>query len=520
MLFPTLPLEIILLVADNLDKEKDISLLMRTSKRNYQLLLPFLYAHNLKKYGSRSALIWCVDHDNETGVKLFLELGADATKGSNPYYPDSKLLPDVPVGPLHFAKSDDMVRLLLDAGADVNDSPHQWGTPLHGAADRGDVSLAKFLLENGAHVDVPNANAATPLHIAAELGDLDMATLLLDTGADVNACGIFDINTNDMDEHQYHDRRGTALHFALLNKEDTGLPMTKLLLDRGAHLEKTDNQLATPLHIAARNCSQSTVKLILDHGAAVNIQDRWGKTPLFRAVEPLEPGESLPGGIKRPDQDITKLLLDHGALANIRDDAGVTALFETAYHKDAGIARLLLDYGAQVNPLLGGDDSRSPLHEAIECGVEATVELLLSRGALVDEITRHGETCLHLVTDRSGPALTSLTSLLLRHGAQVDRKTTSGFTALHRIVIRGRLTKQDLLLLKQGTLVKTVDDSEALPVDFGAQVRLMKLAIAKALLDYGSDFNIKDNSGKSVMDYAMENEKSFRPDLFVGQSSG
>ncbi|KFY45887.1 hypothetical protein V494_00717 [Pseudogymnoascus sp. VKM F-4513 (FW-928)] len=517
MLFPTLPLEIILSIADNLDKEKDISLLMRTSKRNYQLLLPFLYAHNLKKYGSRSALIWCVDHDNETGVKLFLELGADATKGSNPYYPDSKLLPNVPVGPLHFAKSDDMVRLLLDAGADVNDSPHQWGTPLHGAADRGDVSLAKFLLENGAHVDVPNANAATPLHIAAELGDLDMATLLLDTGADVNACGSFDINTYDIyEELNNHERRGTALHFALLRKEDTGLPMAKLLLDRGADLGRTDNDLATPLHIAARHCNQSTVKLVLDHGAAVNMRDRWGKTPLFGAVEQLESFGFPPGGIKRPDQDITKLLLDHGALANIRDDSGVTALFQTSHHKDSRIARLLLDYGAQANPLLGGDDSRSPLHEAVERGVEATVELLLSRGAQVDEKTGHGETCLHLVTDSSGPAITSL---LLHHGAQVDRKDTSGFTALHRIVVRGHLTKQDLLLLKQGTLVKTVD-SEAVLVDFGAHFRLIRLAIAKALLDYGSDFNIKDNKGKSAIDYAMENEESFRPDLFVGQGSG
>lgn len=278
---------------------------MRTGARNYKLLLSFLYENNVK-FHSGSALIWCVDHGNETGVRLLLEFCADAKESASLYHSDSELLPKTPVGPLHFAKSETMVQLLLDDGADVDDSPDEWGTPLHAAADRGDIVVAKFLLKNGADIDSSNAYAVAPLHIAAVMGDLDMATFLLDHGACVNLYV-------QSPQYQYPmiSYYGTPIHFALrCEDDDTSFQMTKLLLERGADIQDTNGDLATPLHTAAAECSRSIVKLLLDHGALVNIEDSMGITPLYRTVD-------------HPDPVMANLLLDHGALVTVQQSSRV-----------------------------------------------------------------------------------------------------------------------------------------------------------------------------------------------------
>ena len=316
-------------------------------------------------------------------MRLLLEFGADAKEGATLYNTDSKFLPRTPVEPLHFATSETIAKLLLDGGADVDDSPGQWGTPLHAAAERGDTAVVKFLLKNGADVDFQNFHAAVPLYIAAYQGHLDMATLLLDHGADINLC-----ETADGFDGSYY---GTPLHLALLNSGDTGFPMAKLLLERGADPEKTDNASATPLHIAAAKCSRSTTKLLLDHGAPVEVWDITGSSPLFRAVEQL-------------DLDITKLLLDHGALVNILNGSGITPLFMAVEHEDLDIAKLLLKHGARVSAEHGEKDFENPLHQAVVLGLVATVELLISHGAQVNEQNRSGMTCLHLARNYPDPA--------------------------------------------------------------------------------------------------------------------
>lgn len=376
-----LPPEILRLIATQLEPEKDISSLMRTSARNYHILLPFLYKHNVDFF-SGSALMWCVDHDYEAGARLLLEFGADTKEQERIFYSSSQFLPVWTVGPLHFAQSETMAKVLLDHGVKVNDSPCQWGTPLHVAAERGDTSLAKFLLENGANVNEPNSRVATPLHIAADQGDLDMATLLLDYGAQIDSCD----TSARWETCNYY---GAPLHFAVLKKGDAGFPMTKLLLERGADVAATDcgdvwvggDLSATPLHIAAETCNLSTAKLLLDYGAPVNIRDKMGITPLYRAAD-------------RSDSDMAKLLLDHGA---------------------------------QVNAQLGEENFKNPLHKAVSYGVLATVELIIGHGAQVNEQDSKGRNCLHLAMKAYNVAMVKP---LLDNGVPVNAQDETGRTPL------------------------------------------------------------------------------------------
>ncbi|OMC33874.1 hypothetical protein A5740_11210 [Mycobacterium sp. GA-1841] len=79
----------------------------------------------------------------------------------------------------------------LATGSDINTPGPEDMTPLHIAADRGNVDFAKALLDNGANIDPINVWGNTPLWVAVRkrrrnCPDGSMIRLLLDHGADPN----------------------------------------------------------------------------------------------------------------------------------------------------------------------------------------------------------------------------------------------------------------------------------------------------------------------------------------------
>ena len=90
---------------------------------------------------------------------------------------------------LHEAVEDgelELVRFLIDAGADVNALDKWLDTPLIIAAEEGDLEIVQILVDAGADVNVQDRWLDTPLHIATEEGDLEIVQILVDAGADVN----------------------------------------------------------------------------------------------------------------------------------------------------------------------------------------------------------------------------------------------------------------------------------------------------------------------------------------------
>lgn len=98
---------------------------------------------------------------------------------------------------LHFAAKSaqpSMVKFLLDHGANVNLRTASTGqyTPLHfisrsmhqNSTDL--IDAAEILLSNGAEVDARNHFNSTPLHLAANYGNLKLVEVFLNHGSDVN----------------------------------------------------------------------------------------------------------------------------------------------------------------------------------------------------------------------------------------------------------------------------------------------------------------------------------------------
>ncbi|MDH4241493.1 MAG: ankyrin repeat domain-containing protein [Phycisphaerae bacterium] len=141
----------------------------------------------------------------------------------------------------------DVVKLIIENGADVNLKGEAWYGPLHAAAAKGHIEVVKILLENGADVKIFHQNK--PLNYAAMNGHIEVAEILLAHGADINAKGT--------DE-------AAPLHTAVSNNQ---LAMVKWLLSKGANVNPIAAYGCTPLHSAARSNNVEIGKILLEHGA-------------------------------------------------------------------------------------------------------------------------------------------------------------------------------------------------------------------------------------------------------------
>jgi uncharacterized protein len=95
--------------------------------------------------------------------------------------------------PGYFPNGPEIVRLLIDAGADPNaltsgrDSPGPGDeTPLHYAASSDDVDVAEALIDGGANLETPDGSIGTPLDNAVGYGCWHVARLLVARGARVD----------------------------------------------------------------------------------------------------------------------------------------------------------------------------------------------------------------------------------------------------------------------------------------------------------------------------------------------
>ena len=95
----------------------------------------------------------------------------------------------------------------------------------------GHIDVARLLLEHGFDVNGLDRCCRTPLHIASQQGH---TSFLLERGVDVNA----------------KDKScSTALHLAL--QERRGVELARLLLEHGADVEVVDDRGRTPLEVAS-----------------------------------------------------------------------------------------------------------------------------------------------------------------------------------------------------------------------------------------------------------------------------
>ena len=148
--------------------------------------------------------------------------------------------------------------------------------------------------------------------------------------------------------------------------------ISKIDLDR--QIEHTnfyiDNQ--TLLHVAVANNATKSVSLLLSKGADPNLKNGLGQTPLAIAVQRHRPNKET--------REIVKLLISHGALVDVEDIDGNTLLHLIAVvGYSSEYCQVIVENGANVNAL--NNAGNTPLHAAVFGRNLAAVETLLSLDA-------------------------------------------------------------------------------------------------------------------------------------------
>jgi ankyrin repeat protein len=153
----------------------------------------------------------------------------------------------------------EVVRILLELGADPTAQDKDGETPLHSASRMGKVEAIRVLLELGADPTAQDKYGETPLHSASRMGKVEAIRVLLELGADPTA----------------QDKNGeTPLHSASLMGEVEAI---RVLLELGADPTAQDKDGMTPLHSASQMGKVEAIRMLLELGADPTAQDKGGR---------------------------------------------------------------------------------------------------------------------------------------------------------------------------------------------------------------------------------------------------
>ncbi|XP_019369364.1 PREDICTED: protein phosphatase 1 regulatory subunit 12B isoform X4 [Gavialis gangeticus] len=216
-----------------------------------------------------------------------------------------------------------MVKFLVENGADVNQQDNEGWTPLHAVASCGYLNIAEYLISHGANVAAVNSEGEVPSDIAEEAA---MKDLLL----------------------EQVKKQGLDLDLARKEEEQQMLQDARQWLNSGKiKVVKQPRTGATALHVAAAKGYSEVMRLLIQAGFNLNVQDNDGWTPLHAAAH---------WGIKEACSILAEALCD----MDIRNKLGQTP-FDVA---DEGLVEHLEILQKKQNVLRGEKETRNKLIES------------------------------------------------------------------------------------------------------------------------------------------------------------
>jgi uncharacterized protein len=328
---------------------------------------------------NQTALMWAAAQSQAEMVKEFVKRGADLNARAT--VNNMSTASYNPAG-------------LMEWPANVSAEPRAGG-PLAGgltallyASREGCTECVKSMIAAGVDVNLQDPQGVTPLIMATQNLHFDTATVLIKAGADVNRWDLWgrtplymtvDVNTLP---HGGRADRPTL-------DETTGLDVIRMLLEAGANPNLqlklfppyrnqgadrgVDGMLTigtTPLLRAAKALDAPAAKLLVEHGAKLDIPNNRGITPVMAAagmgsVDADTRGYYTTEDTAQRSVDTLKILLDAGADVNSKGPRLLTPLHEAARWGWNAAVQLLVERGADLNAKSRGTDDKEPAAKTV-----------------------------------------------------------------------------------------------------------------------------------------------------------
>lgn len=351
------------------------------------------------------------------------------------------------------------------------------------------LEMVKFLLAHGANVNSRSRSGGTPLMFTTSL---EIFNFLIEQGADVYA----------VDQEQWN-----VLLWQIGKSGSLAIP--KALVEQyHFDVNQPDEAGTSPLMLAVKRGNLDVAKYLVDRGANVNAVDNEGRNALFYLYKDYE-----------PDKQLLQYLITQGVDVNHLDKSGKNVLFYATKYID-----LLLKTGADATVVA---DDRTTLLMNYSLSF-SNFKLLIQYGAdpseYAEKLLRWWLADNH---DREDDEEEIMLYLIKKYSLDPNTRNEAGRTPLFYNVI----TCRELIELgasyeitdKEGNMpfiywFATLGSSplNELPQQYYQRqnnegktalhyaVKESPLFEIKALLNRGADWRIKDNSGRTALDYARE----------------
>ncbi|WP_188153322.1 ankyrin repeat domain-containing protein [Wolbachia endosymbiont of Pentalonia nigronervosa] len=309
------------------------------------------------------------------------------------------------------------------------------------AINEGNINLVKKLIEQGADFNVKDNRDMTPLQLAAKNDHLSIVKYLIEEKG-VNSSNIFDA------------------------VESGCLGLVRYLVDKGIDINTRGSYGSTLLHLAALNGKLEIVRYLVERGANLSFSDDSGKIPLevahdksiidFLKQARRRLNEGLISVTREGNFYLVKELIEKGADINIESnkkcESGWTLLHIATYYNHLNVVQYLVEKGANFNAKDSSYYGYIPMHYAAERGHLDILKYFINEGAYINTEGERGWTLLHIATYYNH---LNVVQYLVEKGANFNAKDSYyGYTPMHYAAERGHL---DILkyFINEGAYINT-----------------------------------------------------------------
>ncbi|MDO4220586.1 MAG: ankyrin repeat domain-containing protein [Akkermansia sp.] len=428
-------------------------------------------------------LMWAAQQEVSAVVSLLLEQGA------NPLVRDNEGW-----SPLHCAASggskDGMACLLAVCKEGINTFNSKGETPLLVALRMHREDIARMLVEAGADVNAKNNDNRNAVDVARAEGMHDLGRELVKRGGmphlyhtlmDMSRDGRAESLKKILDETpdvdlEMHDAKGKT---ALIHAAESGqLATMQVLLDAGARVDACDRVKMTPLLYAALEGHVEAVKLLQKHGASIKERSSNGWTPLLVAA-----------GRRQVEMEL--YLLEQGVDVNLFNNDGETAMIIGAANDQTALVSALIERGADMEAV--DNYGWTALMVAAAYGQVGVLGILANAGADLERQDANGWTA--ALCAASADSVEGM-HLLVQHGANLNHTDAEKRSAL---VIAAELGHEKMVrYLVEGCRMPldAADDHGWTPLMHAAA--LGRERVVEFLLRSGADATLKSNQGETA----------------------